>query len=364
VLLKLAVKPKLTHLKTELIEYDFPVDAAPLYPIFDGDNTIWISDPSKPRLWKFTLDDQQFNSFEFEGLTSIVLTLDNDGKIWFTDTPNNKIGFLTPETGQIKTIPLPTEAIPISLQSDFDNHIWVSLFDKNMLLRYNQNTDLFDEFLIPTESGGPFALLRDSSGNIWFSESQAGKIGVINPESGIIREFTPKNPIESPEALYFDKEGTLWITAHTGIALVKFNTILETFERISVLDSEALPFGMTEDRYGNIWFAQHAIDKIGVYDPHNDNLIEIQVPTETSFVQFITADNEENIWFVEQQGNKLGMIKISEIPSLGLADLQTKKTGIKYTELVSPLISMGIIATSLFFVKSVRDKRRIDSLIQ
>ena len=156
----------------------------------------------------------------------------------------------------------------------------------------------------------------------------------------------------------------LWITAHTGVALLKFNPVLETFERISVLDPEALPFGMTEDRYGNIWFAQHAIDKIGVYDPHNDNLIEIQVPTETSFVQFITTDDEENIWFVEQQGNKLGMIKISEIPSLGLTDLQTKKTEIKYTELVSPLISMGIIATSLFFVKSVRDKRRIDSLIQ
>jgi copper transport protein len=58
------------------------------------------------------------------------------------------------------------------------------------------------------------------------------------------------------------------------------------------------------------------------------------------------------------------VIKISEIPSLGLTDLQTKNNGIKYTELVSPLISMGIIATSLFFVKSVRDKRRIDSLIQ
>ena len=363
VFLSLMVKPKLAQLKTELIEYDFPEEAAPLYPIYDGKNTIWISDPSNPRLWKFTLDDLQFSSFEFEGLTSITLTLDNDGKIWFTDTPNNKIGFLTPETGQIETISLPTEAIPISLQSDFDNNIWVSLFDKNMLLRYNQDAGNFDEYLIPTESGGPFALLRDSSGDIWFTESQAGKIGVINPESGKIREFVPEIPIESPEALHFDKEGTLWITAHTGVALLKFNPVLETFEKISVPDPESLPFGMTEDRYGNIWFAQHTIDKIGVYDPQNQNLIEVQVPTETSFVQFVTADDKENIWFVEQQGNKLGMIKISESPSLGITQIQTQKTEIKYTELVSPLIAMGIIATSLFFVKSVRDKRRIDSMI-
>ena len=37
---------------------------------------------------------------------------------------------------------------------------------------------------------------------------------------------------------------------------------------------------------------------------------------------------------------------------------------LKYADFVSPLISMGIIATSLFFVKSVRDKRRIDSLLE
>jgi copper transport protein len=364
VILDLTVKPKLTQLKTELIEYDFPEEGAPLYPIYDGENAIWISDPSKPRLWKYTLDSQEFSSFEFEGLTSIVLTQDLNGKIWFTDTPNNKIGFLIPETGEIQTISLPTESIPISLQSDFENNIWVSLFDKNMLLRYHQDSGIFDEFPVPTESGGPFALLRDSSGDIWFSESQSGKIGVIEPDSGKIREFTPESPIESPEAMYFDKEGTLWITAHTGSAIVKFNTVLETFERISVPNPESLPFGMTEDRFGNIWFAQHVIDKIGVYDPHNDNLIEIEVPTETSFVQFVTVDDNDNIWFVEQQGNKLGMIKITETPSLGVTQIQDQKMELKYVELVAPLISMGIIATSLFFVKSVRDKRRIDSLIQ
>ena len=196
-----------------------------------------------------------------------------------------------------------------------------------------------------------------------FGVSVSGKIGMINPDSGKILEYEADPPIESPEALYFDKEGTLWITAHTGTSLLKFNKIFETFERIPVPDSESLPFGMAEDRFGNIWFAQHAIDKIAVYDPHNENLIEIPVPTETSFVQFLTVDDKENIWFVEQQGNKLGTIKISEVPSLGGTQIQEQKMELKYVELVAPLVSLGIIATSLFFVKSVRDKRRLDSLI-
>ncbi len=365
VFLELVVKPKLAQLKTEITEYQFPsIDSAPLYPLFDGNNTIWISDPAKPRLWKFTLDNQKFSSFEFEGLTTIVLAKDDEGKIWFTDTPNKKIGFLKPETEKIQTIPLPTEAIALSVQPDLDNNIWVSLVDKNMLLKYEQDTGIFEEYAIPTVEAGPFALARDSLGNIWFTETQVGKIGVINPQTGKIKEFTPDEPIEAPEALYFDREGMLWIAAHTGLAIVKFNPVLETFEKISVPDTEALPFGMTEDKFGNIWFGQHTVDKIGVYDPQNDNLLEVPVPTETSFVQFMTSDDNDNIWFVEQQGNKLGMIKITEIPSLGITQTQTQKSEIKYVELVAPLISIGIIATSLFFVKSVRDKRRIESQIQ
>src|SRR3989304_4879409 len=176
VLLELVVKPKLAQLKTEITEYQFPsIDSAPLYPLFDGNNTIWISDPAKPRLWKFTLDDQKFSSFGFEGLTTIVLAKDSEGKIWFTDTPNSKIGFLNPETNKIQTISLPIKSIPISLQPDFDNNIWISLVDKNMLLKYEQDAGNFEEYTIPTAEGGPFALSRDSSGDIWFTESNASK---------------------------------------------------------------------------------------------------------------------------------------------------------------------------------------------
>ncbi|MGI0081977.1 MAG: hypothetical protein ACREAG_01545, partial [Nitrosopumilaceae archaeon] len=89
---------------------------------------------------------------------------------------------------------------------------------------------------------------------------------------------------------------------------------------------------------------------------------EIPIPTEQSFVQFITSDDNGNIWMVEQRGKKLGMISITEIPRQSVS-LEGGKFEIKYAELVSPLIGAGIVATSLFFVKSVKDKRRIDNLV-
>ena len=147
------------------------------------------------------------------------------------------------------------------------------------------------------------------------------------------------------------------------MGIVKFNPILETFDRIPVPDPEALPFGMAFDRYDNLWFAQHTVDKIAAYDPHNNNLIEVSIPTNSSFVQFMTSDDKDNVWFVEQQGNKLGMVKITEVPLVVSQIPTTESFELKYTELASPLIAMGIVATSLFFVKSIKDKRRLNLLI-
>ena len=57
------------------------------------------------------------------------------------------------------------------------------------------------------------------------------------------------------------------------------------------------------------------------------------------------------------------MIKTTEIPITVSQIPNTDSFQLKYTEIVSPLIAMGIIATSLFFVKSLKDKRRLNELI-
>lgn len=358
------VKPRLSEIKTDVVEYSFPdTNVAPLYPVFDGENAIWISDTIKPRLWKFTIDNKKFTSYEFDGQIAVTLNIDNDGKIWYTDTPNSRIGFFDPATERFENIDLPVKSVPIFMETDLKNNIWIALSDKNILLKYYQNEKKFEEFKISsTPLAGPTALILDESGNIWFTESQAGKIGVINPDTGESKEFVPQNSLKEPTALFFDDNGNLWISEHTGPTITRFDTVLETFERIPVSDADALPFGMTSDKFGNIWVGQHTVDKLGVYDPVNGDFKDITIPTEQSFTQFITSDENGNIWFAEQRGQKIGMVSLSEIPKQ-ITQMTQQEFKIKYSELVSPLIAGGIIATSLFFVKSVKDKRRIDSLV-
>jgi copper transport protein len=111
------------------------------------------------------------------------------------------------------------------------------------------------------------------------------------------------------------------------------------------------------------------IDSLGVYDPHNGDIMEVQIPTNSSFTQFVTSDMDGNVWFAENRGNKIGMVKITETPvlqsSTNVIEEYDKNTiSLRYSEFMSPLVAGGIVATSLFFVKSVKDKRRLDSMIK
>lgn len=372
VIFDVLVKPTLSEIRTEITEYDFPEgESAPLYPRYDGNNTIWISDAAEPRLWKFTLDDKQFSSYEFFGISTIFLDIDHSGKIWFTDTPNSKIGNFDPKTEKFEIIEIPSlvdtspYSIPIALKVDFDNNIWIAVVDTDMILMYNQNSKEFEQFLrLPTSESGPSALLLDDNGNMWFAEALSGKIGVVDSKTFEITEFAPDTPLDEPFALLFDKSGSLWIAEHVGPGITKFDPILETFDQVKAPNPESLPFGMAIDKYDNIWFGQHVIDELAVYDPYNDQLIEVSIPTPESFTQFITADDNGDIWFVEQRTKKLGVVSISSISGQARAITDGGSgPSFNYTEIVSPLIAGGIVASSLFFVKSVNDKRRIDKML-
>ena len=363
------IKPSLSDIRTEITEYDFPAnDTAPLFPVYDGKN-IWISDAQKPRLWKFSLEDEQFTSYTFDGLTTIFMDIGKDGKIWFTDTPNSKIGNFDPKTEKFEIIELPQftlvnkKSLPTSVAVDSENDVWVAIIDQSIILEYTQSTKKFKIINTITPEAGPTAIEIDSSDNVWFAESLVGKLGKIDANTKEMTEFVPQEPMAEPFALMIDKEENVWIAEHIGPAITKFNPILEDFKKTSVANPESLPFGMAFDKYDNMWVAQHIIDSLVVYDQSSEQMIEVIIPTEGSFTQFVIADDDGDIWFVEQRGGKLGKVSISAVPSQKVAIQEETSGNIMYVELVAPIIAAGIIATALFYVKSVRDKRKIDELI-
>ena len=298
------------------------------------------------------------------------MDIGKDGKIWFTDTPNSKIGNFDPRTEKFEIIQLPQfqlaikKSIPTSVAVDNENDVWVAVIDQSIILEYNQSTKKFKIINTITPEAGPTAIEIDSSNNVWFVESLVGKLGKIDASTKEVSEFVPQGePMAEPFALMIDKEENIWIAEHIGPAITKFNPILQDFKKVKISDPESLPFGMAFDKYDNMWVAQHVIDSLVVYDQSSKQMIQVLIPTEGSFTQFVIADDDGDIWFVEQRGGKLGKVSISAVPSQITVIQEETSESIMYVELVAPIIAAGIIATALFYVKSVRDKRRVDELI-
>ena len=177
ILFDILVKPSFDDIRTNITEYDLPAEeTAPLYPVYDGKN-IWISDAQKPILWKFSIQDEKFTPYMFDGLTSIFMDIDKDGKIWFTDTPNSKIGNFDPRTEQFEIIDLPQftlvskKSIPTSIAIDHDNDVWVAIMDQSLLIEYEQESMRFQLYNTLTSDAGPTAIVIHDSNNVWFAES-------------------------------------------------------------------------------------------------------------------------------------------------------------------------------------------------
>lgn len=381
-------KPQLESLDITVAEYVLPNGTSPLHVAYDHAGSMWFSDALSPRLWKINVNSGEITEHVFDGEASSFLTYNRyDGNIWFTDSRGGQIGYVDTQNGEIKTIKTPDfksdaptatltsdRAMPFFIEAGYDGDIWLTIINKGLVVRYDINSGEFEKIPIQGRNTLPFALeAGPDEKTIWYTAIGMGTVGYINTDDNSVTETIGEDrALASPEALLIEEQtvGSLWITEHTGTAVVKYDPILDTLEKFTVSNSESSPFGMAFDRYGNIWFAQHTVDSIGVLDPRNGKIREIDIPAATLSVQFVESDGDGNIWFAEQRANKIGMISISERSSTYDAADQQKKSftlsylsDIRYADLVSPLMALGVLATSLFYIRAVHDKRRLDSLL-
>ncbi|MEM2759394.1 MAG: CopD family protein [Nitrososphaerales archaeon] len=362
------IKPELNELRFNIEEYTMPVaESLPLFPLYDNGN-LWVSDTAKARIFKFDIAKKEFQQYNVQGNLTTILDLDSKGNVWFLDPVSRTFGYVEPASGLFKTYRTPYSGLPISLDIDFDDNVWIALLDTNTIVKFTPSSEMFETFTPPTADSHPSAIIVDDFGTVWFTEAAAGKIAMLDRKTSAIEEYTPATgPMAEPFALLIDDDRKIWIAEHLGPKITRFDPTLQTFISYSVLDKNALPFGMTSDRFGNVWFAQHVTDAIGVLNPHSGKMIEVPVPTQTSFVQWLATDDLGRIWFAEQRSSKIGSVTIAERPE-GIPMEPTEVTKplfeVRYADIVASGISLAIIASSLFYVKSVRDLRKSVRLVK
>jgi copper transport protein len=388
----LFVKPKLDQMNFDIREFRITENnnsSQPLYPLYDNSrNVIWVGDTviDSGRIFEFNLSSNKFTQHNINGTSIVtVMALDHNNQIWYADPLMRQIGNYDPTThiNQIYKIPSPNFNLS-GMAIDRSDNVWLTSANTNSILRFNTQAKDFTTFQLPTTNTNALGITIDPLDQIWIAEG-IGKLANIDPTNNFkITEYSPKgknNTLVNPTALLADPiTGDIYISEHDdGQTVSVFNPIIKTFKEYPSLNSSGLPFGMALDSNTNLWIAEYNINKIAIIDPRTGEHKEVTVPSPNLFIQWLTSDSRENIWFAEQRGDSLGVITFKANPlqsgSPAAADTTANtlsnnsqsnsdgnnyfipRYGFNYTDIVSPAVAIGIIASALFYTKSITDLR-------
>jgi DNA-binding beta-propeller fold protein YncE len=181
------------------------VGAGPRDLAADNDGNLWVALEGARSLVKVTSS----------GATQSVATLAaggvavQGGKIWVTDTENDRVAVYDGQGNPDRTIPVGSNPGVIRASSDA---VWVLSHSGNSVWRIDPATD---ETLNRGLSGAPADMAIDASGNAWVSVPAAGKVEKFAASGAFIKNYSIGI---RPHGLAFAPapSGRLWVTDETG----------------------------------------------------------------------------------------------------------------------------------------------------
>jgi streptogramin lyase len=177
-----------------------------------------------------------------------------------------------------------TNAIPYGNVVDRNDNVFLALWGRGSIAKFDTHTNTWTEFTPPTFPGEVRRLNVDYQNNVWFGiysagSRRAGKLAMLNQTTGRIIEYTIPEQSAQPYDTTADPKGNIWFAdtpqVDRSAAIAKFNPQDQTFTFYPKpqFDADTPKIQITKD--GAIWYAPRGSLKapgIGVLYPDMDKI--------------------------------------------------------------------------------------------
>lgn len=261
--------------------------------------------------------------------------IDSKGRVWYTAQLANQIGFLDPDTGEIREYKIPSAAAlpksdwkydpvkkeapkpedtynifsvgsPGELLVDSRDRIWFVQNLGNRVTMFDPETEKFIEYEVPTPGSQPYSLAVDGDQNIWFIERNANKIGKLDIKAGKIFEYPLKGERHRLSSIAVDNEQNIWVTDIADNSVARFIPSKGTLKRYPVYERVSQPQGGVIGGDGNLWFILAKARKIAMLETRTGKISYSLLPSYNSVAQDIALDASGKVWYVDSFRNKAG----------------------------------------------------------
>jgi len=288
-----------------------------------------------------------------------------DGRLWFTEYYQGRIGALNPATGvfqhydldpnskpyglaragKLRSLVYTEEAtgrigfialdgvidpsptgftLPTSVVAGPDGRIWFTQANTGTMYAYHFLANSPASTSVPTPApfsiGNLAGIALGPDGRIWYTDRFNNTVGACPPEGGDCVGFTVPTAASEPTRIAAGKDGALWFTERATNKIGRVTTA-GVFTEYPVPTPGSQPFAIVAGNDGNIWFTEIEGSKIGrITPPRFDKdgglidaggvITEFRTPTPNSGPQTITNGPDGNIWFGEFYVGQIGRLQV------------------------------------------------------
>jgi virginiamycin B lyase len=221
------------------------------------------------------------------------------GGVWYTAQETGRLGWLDPESGEVREIPLGAGSSPHGVIVGPDDAAWITDSGLNAILRVDPETDAVERFQLPSQASGANlnTAAFDRNGNLWFT-GQAGWYGRVDPASGKVDVWAAPRG-RGPYGITATPAGDIFYVSLAGSYLGQVD--IED-GAVAVLEPPTAPAGVRRawsDSTGRIWVSEWDAGQVGVYDPSDRSWREWPLPGEAPQAYAVYVDELDAVWLTD-----------------------------------------------------------------
>jgi virginiamycin B lyase len=228
-----------------------------------------------------------------------------DGGVWYTAQGSGELGWLDPESGDVREIPLGAGSAPHGVIVGPDDAAWVTDSGLNAIVRVDPDSLEVRVFALPSDV--PRANLNtaafDAAGTLWFT-GQAGWYGSLDPDSGEVAvHAAPRG--SGPYGIAATPDGEIYYSSLAGSYL---GVVDRQTGSVAVVDPPTGGAGLRRvwsDSTGRLWVSEWFAGQVGVHDPADGSWREWPLPGAAPQAYAVYVDELDAVWLTDFTANAI-----------------------------------------------------------
>jgi streptogramin lyase len=148
-----------------------------------------------------------------KGVHLYAAVADSRGRLWYTETHDNRMGMLDPASGETFEIDMPnTHVGPKRLAIDTDDVLWIPELTTGKIDVYDTRARRFtDRLTLPIPGDFPYGIRRNRyTGELWITGSGSDSLYRLDPKTRLFTIYRLPRLGAYTRTVAFDEQGYVW----------------------------------------------------------------------------------------------------------------------------------------------------------